>query len=184
MIWQILLKLLGLESVLNSRHRELVTRLNEIDLSISQIRLQISDLNRICEEILTHFATSARAVRIVFNAVLDGKLYLGVENMILTSTQKVELSIQPVDAKGNPAVVDGEPVWATSNPDVVSLEVAEGGMSCTAVAVGPVGTAQVAVTADADLGEGVAHITGLLDLEVMAGAAVNLQISAGIPTEQ
>jgi len=56
---------------------------------------------------------------------------------------------------GDPATVDGAPVWVSSNPAVVDVVVSSDGMTGTinSVAVG-VG-AVVAVTADADLGEGV-----------------------------
>ena len=99
----------------------------------------------------------------------------------LTDEQKVALSIDPRTAAGNPASVDGVPVWTSSDPDIVALEVAEDGKSAVATAAGGLGAAQVSVVADADLGEGVRELTGVLDIEVLAAEAVELGITAGTP---
>lgn len=101
--------------------------------------------------------------------------------LILTDIQKVSLSISPKSAAGNPAAVDGVPVWQVSDENVLSLQTAEDGMSAVVSTTGQLGTAQVSVSADADLGEGVQTITGVLDVEVKASAAVTLDISAGVP---
>jgi hypothetical protein len=105
-------------------------------------------------------------------------------SLILTDLQKVTLSIQPVDAVGNPARVDGVPAWSCSDETVVTIDVAGDGLSCVATSVGPLGTAQVNVTADADLGDGVKSIAGTLDVEVMASEAVSLTIVAGTPEDK
>lgn len=104
--------------------------------------------------------------------------------LVLTDSQKCALSITPKTAAGNPALVDGVPEWSVSNPDILTLEVAEGGLSAVVLANGPVGESQVSVTADADLGEGVAAITGVLDVQVKAGQAVSLSIDAATPEEK
>lgn len=101
--------------------------------------------------------------------------------LVLTDEQKVQLSIQPVTAAGNPAKLDGVPAWSVSDANVLSLEVAADGLSAWATAVGNVGTSQVSVSADADLGEGVREITAVLDVEVKAAEAVALTIAAGAP---
>jgi len=102
--------------------------------------------------------------------------------IILTDEQKVTLSVAFKTAAGNPAVVDGVPVWASSDPAIVSLEVAADGMSAVATTVGPLGTVQVSVVADADLDEGeTREVTGTLDIEVKASEAVTVGIAAGTP---
>lgn len=112
------------------------------------------------------------------------KLYLkGITHMVLTDTQKVNLSISPVDAKGKPAKIDGVPSWTSSDETILSLVPAADGLSAVAVAGDP-GHAQVSVTADADLGEGVTGITGTLEVDVEAGEAVSLNITAGAPEPQ
>lgn len=104
--------------------------------------------------------------------------------LILTTTQKSTLTLDPRDAKGNPAKLDGIPVWSTANPAVGALDVAPDGLSATFVA-GEVGATQVSVVADADLDEGeVRELTGVLDVEVKAAEAISLGVGAGAPEEQ
>lgn len=104
---------------------------------------------------------------------------------ILADTKKVPVSVAFIDAAGNPARVDGVPVWSSSDPSVVTIDgVSEDGMSAFAVAVGPLGTAQVSVAADADLGEGIRALTGVLDIEVQASEAVSANVAAGEPVDK
>ena len=101
--------------------------------------------------------------------------------LILTDEQKVQLSIQPVTAAGNPARVDGVPAWSVSDTNVLALDVAPDGLSAWATATGPLGPSQVSVSADADLGEGIRTIAATLDVSVVPAEAVSLAISAGAP---
>lgn len=101
-------------------------------------------------------------------------------SLILTDEQQCPLSIQPVTAAGHPAPVDGVPTWASSDPTVADLVVAADGLSADVVS-GNLGTAQISVNADADLGTGVTTITGVLDVQVVAAQAVTLAITAGTP---
>lgn len=104
--------------------------------------------------------------------------------LILTDTQQVPLTAAFEDKAGNPANVDGAPVWSSSDTTVLTVAAAADGLSATAVATGKLGPAQVSVTADADLGSGTTSISGVLDVTVQAGAAVAANISAGTPTEK
>ena len=101
--------------------------------------------------------------------------------LVLTDLQKVSLSVAFTTAAGNPAVVDGTPVWASSDEAVVSVVAAEDGLSAVATTVGPLGLAQVSVAADADLGDGVKPIVGTLDISVIASEAVFAGLVAGVP---
>ncbi len=101
--------------------------------------------------------------------------------LVLTDIQKVKLSISPKSAAGNPAPVDGVPSWSVSDASVASIVVADDGLSAEVLTTGVLGFVQVTVDADADLGEGVETITGVLDIEVKASAAVTLDIGAGAP---
>lgn len=105
-------------------------------------------------------------------------------SLILTDVQKVELSISPTSAAGNPAPLDGAPVWSSSDESVLVVTASEDGLSAVAVTTGKLGRAQVNVSADADLGEGVKTITGVLDVEVRVSEAVSLAVSAGSPTDK
>lgn len=127
-----------------------------------------------------------RGGRIVFScAVIDNVNTVkgDISMLILTDSQQVDLAIKPVDKKGKAAQVDGVPEWSSSDPAVLTLDVAQDGLSAVAVAQ-DLGTAQVNVSADADLGAGVVTITGVLEITVVAGQAVSLGIIAGTPSEQ
>jgi hypothetical protein len=104
--------------------------------------------------------------------------------MILTDTQQVVLHIAAVDKRGNSARLDGAPVWVSSDPTLLTITAEADGMSATGVAVGPLGKLTVSVTADADLGEGVRELTGVLDVEVVGAEAGSFAITADKPTEQ
>lgn len=101
--------------------------------------------------------------------------------IILTDEQQVALAVEFKTGKGNAARVDGTPVWRSSDETIVTLTPAEDGMTATAVTVGPLGTVQVSVEADADLGDGTRLITGVLDIEVRAAEAVQAIVVAGAP---
>lgn len=101
--------------------------------------------------------------------------------LVLTDEQKVALSVEAKTAAGNPASVEGAPVWTVSDPGIITLVVDPAGFSAVAVTAGPLGPCQITVTADADLGAGVRTITGILDIEVMAAEAATLGIAAGTP---
>lgn len=103
--------------------------------------------------------------------------------MFLPISKKLPLAIAIADLKGNPAKVDGVPQWALSDSSLALLEVAEDGMSAMVVPVGPLGLVKVQVKADADLGEGVKELLGEMDVEMIAGEAVSLVVSAGEPVD-
>jgi hypothetical protein len=103
--------------------------------------------------------------------------------LVMTSTQQCLLTMQPLDAKGNPAKVDGIPEWQVSNPGVCTIQPAADGI--TAMCLGlAIGDTQVNCTADADLGSGTRSITGLIDVSIRAAEAVSIGIVAGTPEEQ
>lgn len=103
--------------------------------------------------------------------------------LTINTVQKATVSIQPVDKKGHPASVEGIPVWTVSNEGPLSLFPADDGMKCDIVGLS-VGTCQVNVTADADLGPGVKAITGTLDVQVSAAEAVGFAINVGTVEDQ
>ena len=111
-----------------------------------------------------------------------------MDTLVLSASQQVTFSVSYTDKKGNPAKVEGLPVWASSDEALLTVEAAADGMSALAVAVGgltpPDTTVQVSVTADADLGEGVTAIVGVGNVAIVAGEAVAANLSAGAPEEQ
>lgn len=100
--------------------------------------------------------------------------------LILTNAQKVALSIQPLDQYGNPAKVDGPAVWQVSDP-LVGAVTTMGELTAEFVSGEGMGVCQVSVSVDADLGEGVRQITGVLDVQVEPSEAVTVGIVAGVP---
>lgn len=100
---------------------------------------------------------------------------------VLTDEQKTNLVIKPETAAGNPARIDGVPVWTASDPSVLDLQVDPNGLSAEAVTTGKLGPCQVTVDADADLGAGVRSIQGIVEFEVVAAEAVTLGVVVGPP---
>lgn len=95
-----------------------------------------------------------------------------------TSEQKVLISLNPTTAAGNPATVDGAPVWSVIEGDC-TLEVAADGLSCYLVSGAANVVNQVTVNADADLDEGeVREISELIIYAVVAPEATALGIAA------
>ena len=101
--------------------------------------------------------------------------------LVLTNAQKVGLSLQPLDQYGNPARVDGTPLWGLSDETLGTLDVAPDGLSAEFTTSGTLGVEQVNATADADLGAGVRPITATLDIQIEPSEAVSLGIVAGVP---
>ena len=140
-------------------------------------------IRQLAEVALSLVQKPAPATQLVLNfvSIVPIQFHTGVKSMKITDVQKVVGSIAPQDAAGNPAPVDGVPVWESSDTSIVTVTAAPDGMSAVVEAVGPLGTAQVSVSADADTGEGVVTITALADIEVLASQATAVGISFGVP---
>lgn len=102
--------------------------------------------------------------------------------LVLSVIQKVGLSLQPVDAEGNPALVE-DVRWAVANPEVATLIVSDDNLTAELIA-NTVGSTQVSVQVDAHIGEGVNVLVGSLDVQVVAAEAVSITIVAGSPENQ
>ena len=153
---------------------------DEIERLLAEIE---ADTKKILEAVVPSPAASIR-VRITMDGQLiqEGTLPMA---QIITSTQKFTITVTGfVDSKGNPAPVDGAPVFAVSDPAILSIIPTADPKAVEVLAVGPLGTAQVSVTADADLGAGLKPIMGLYDVQVIAGEAVAMALVAGAPVEQ
>lgn len=100
--------------------------------------------------------------------------------MFLKVSQKAKISIAIKDKFGNAAKVDGVPAWALSDDSLGSIQVEADGMSGLFEPKGPIGSLKVQVKADADLGEGVKEILGELSLDLMAGDAEVVELSAEV----
>jgi hypothetical protein len=103
--------------------------------------------------------------------------FYGDFKMRFNTEQKIPLAASAVTASGNPAPIDGEIVFTSSDPNVVAIE---GGF---AVAKGE-GVAQITATADRDLGEGVDPIVASGAVEVVRAGADRLLLVFGEPVSQ
>jgi hypothetical protein len=106
--------------------------------------------------------------------------FQGEFQMMLPVDKSVAATASFVDAKGNPAVVEGVPVWGTDRPDLLAVT-DNGDGSATVACVGPLGSGQVTCTGDADMGAGVVPVVLMGTIEVIAGAAVGGVINFGEP---
>lgn len=97
----------------------------------------------------------------------------------ITTNEELPIHIIPRDSKGNVARVDGPPVWTVSDETVIELAPGADEFGKVVRPKGPVGAALVTCTVDADLGEGVRHLTGQLTVTVLPGEAATLAINAG-----
>ncbi len=97
----------------------------------------------------------------------------------ITNEQKVQVTLQPVTEAGNPATLDGAPVWAVAAGGDATLEVAEDGLSAFLVSGAAGVNSTITVTADANLGEGVVTLTDTITLAVVAAEASALGLVAG-----
>jgi hypothetical protein len=102
----------------------------------------------------------------------------------LTAVQQVPCTIAYTDAKGNPAAVEGAPVWTTSNAAVITVDAAPDGLSAIVKAAGTLGQAQLSITADARFGPEVVPVITLAMFEVVAAEAVAGTVTRGDPVDQ
>lgn len=114
--------------------------------------------------------------------------------MDITTEQQLPFSFKVVDGRGRAVKVDGTPAAASSDETVATVTLAANadGVSwdglVTAVAPSPEGSSQrITVSADADLGEGVQDVTGLLEftvsLDPRTGARL-VDIQPGAPVDK
>lgn len=114
------------------------------------------------------------------NSTLKGEI---MATLTLTASQRCELNVAFVDKKGNAAPVQSID-WLVDNSELLQLLPSDVATNCPIVPKGPLGTANVTVKADADLGDGVTEIIGTLEVKIVAGQAVTVEIVPGTPTEQ
>jgi hypothetical protein len=123
----------------------------------------------------------------VVAATVDGFTFTtkGAQGIMYTlpADKRVRLAISYVDAKGNPAMVDGDVTWDSSDPNVAFITPTtppdEEGFAVYLMPGSTIGSAQISARADADLGSGVQEVITLLDVTVVAGSAVAGVITPG-----
>lgn len=98
----------------------------------------------------------------------------------ITNEEKVQVTLAPTTAAGNPATLDGLPTWTVLEGDA-TLEVAEDGLSAFLVSGAADVNSKIEVTADADLGEGVVSLVDVIDLAVVPASASVLGLVVAAP---
>jgi hypothetical protein len=80
--------------------------------------------------------------------------------MDLTSTveQKVRVTLTPKTSSGNPATLDGTPIWEIVSGGATVQNISADGLSAEIVSEDTIGSSTWKVSADADLGAGVRTI--------------------------
>ncbi len=101
---------------------------------------------------------------------------------LLTTDQKTNVSFSVSDRYGNPATIDGAPRWESSDPGVAFVAPSEDGLSADIVTAGRLGPCQITVRCDADLGDGIRELPGVLDVDVVGGEAVMIALTPGPAT--
>jgi hypothetical protein len=99
-------------------------------------------------------------------------------NISIQNDQKIELTLAPVTASGNPATLDGVPSWTVVSGNA-TVSPSENGLSAFLVSSDEPGKTVFLVEADADLGEGVETLSESIELTVEGAKAVNLGIVVG-----
>jgi len=96
-----------------------------------------------------------------------------------TNEEKVLISLNPMTAAGNPASVDGAPVWNVTSGDC-TLEVAPDGLSCYLISGAADVINTVEVTADADMGNEILTISETIVYTVTAAQAAALGVTSEV----
>lgn len=100
--------------------------------------------------------------------------------IVITADQTLPLAAGVAkDHEGNDAQLDGFPVFESSDASVA--EVVDNGDGTARVISHLAGNAQITMRADALIGDGVVEVVATLDVEVIAGQAAVVSISAGAP---
>lgn len=118
-------------------------------------------------------------VRAVFAVQYEGVNFKG-ENMSseMKSGTIATLSVQWNDKGGNAVPVDGPTSWESSDPSILKVEVSTGNSLISNVySQGPIGTATIQASADADMGQGVRTVYATYDIVVVKGDAVGGDIT-------
>jgi hypothetical protein len=102
----------------------------------------------------------------------------------LPNDKEIKVQVAYVDAKGNPAVVDGDVTWETSDSNIATVNVDDQDSTiCTVTPAQQIGQAQISAKADADIGQGVREIITTMDVTIVAGEAIAGTITpVGEPT--
>lgn len=86
----------------------------------------------------------------------------------ITTDEEAEVKVSFTSLSGNPARVDGAPLWSSSESSVATVMASADGMSAVVTSVDE-GEAELVLKADADLGEGIEEL--MISTTVLVRAA-------------
>lgn len=108
---------------------------------------------------------------------LKGEARMPLE-LEITSEQQIPVTLTPTTPAGQPATLDGEPVWeVTAGDGTVAAD--PGGMRAMLVSPNAPGDTTYTVSADADMGAGVVTVADTITLHVVNPLAASLGLAAG-----
>lgn len=101
--------------------------------------------------------------------------------IVLTNEQKIKVTVEPKTEASNPASIDGTPIFEVIEGDA-TVELVDGEPNSAYLVSGAAETvSSIKVSADADLGEGVATIEETITMNVVQASANNLGVVTGAP---
>ena len=108
----------------------------------------------------------------------------GKANMLtlnITNEQQVTVHLNPKTPGGKTAKLDGKPDWGVVSGNC-TVTPSDDGLSATIVSGDDLGTSEISVKADADLGDGVEEVADFVEVVVGGAKATNLGLAADAPT--
>lgn len=103
----------------------------------------------------------------------------------LSTIEEVTGQVTPKNKKGGDATVEaGSVTYFSSTEEVATVEEDPNDETKFKIVAHAAGVAQVDISADADLGDGVRTVTGFVAVEVLPAEATGFGVTLGTPTEQ
>lgn len=125
-------------------------------------------------------------LRAIFTVQYNDVKFKG-ENMAseMKSGSLATVSVSWTDTGGNSVPVDGPTSWESSDPSIVAVTVATGNpLIANLSSPGPIGTATIQASADADMGQGVRKVYATYDINVVKGDAIGGTITFSQSSDQ
>jgi hypothetical protein len=159
------------------RQYELRQMLKSLRVDVNWLSRRVTHLEVQVEE-LEEDATPLPSPQVEFYELVDGQ-EKRITMKVIKVSQRLPINVKFKDLGGNIAPVEGKPAWSVTDETLGKVEPADDGLSALFTPAGPVGTLQVQVSADADLGEGVKSILGELEIQLLPGDAAVVELTAG-----
>jgi hypothetical protein len=140
--------------------------------------MRCQDKLRIAEKLLDFLNGNQRFFNFKFSMPELKREDTKMIEITINNEQKIKVTLTPTTAGGKTAILDGKPSWTIVN-GTAAIEVSEDGLSAYLISSEIPGDTVYAVSADADLGEGVQNIADSIVLKVEGARAINLGLVIG-----